>query len=82
MTITPTLAQQHTQTLTDLERQVVAGHLAMAQRNRLIVEMFDTGHRQSDIMRTINSVREEMGEKPVTLGAVHILIRRAKESVA
>lgn len=77
---TQTLAD--VQTLADLERQVVAGNLAMVKRNRLIVKMYDAGHRQSDMMRTINAVREEMGEKPVTLGAVHILIRRAKESAA
>lgn len=82
MTNTTATPNQDTQTLADLERKVVTGNLAMVQRNRMIVEMFDSGHRQSDIMRTINSVRVDMGQKPVTLGAVHILIRRAKESVA
>lgn len=68
--------------LTELERIVAAGNVAMAQRNRLIVQLAEAGHRQSDIMRAVNAVRQEMGDKPVTLGAIHILLRRAKVSAS
>jgi hypothetical protein len=71
-----------TEQLIALERIINAGTIAMRDRNRLIVDMVNAGHRQSDIMRTVNSVRQEMGEPPVTLGAIHIVMRRAKESAA
>jgi hypothetical protein len=71
-----------TETLIALERTINAGTIAMRERNRLIVDMVNNGHRQSDIMRTVNAVRQEMGEPPVTLGAIHIVMRRAKEAAA
>jgi hypothetical protein len=71
-----------TEQLVALERIINAGTIAMRERNRLIVDMVNAGHRQSDIMRTVNSVRQEMGEPPVTLGAIHIVMRRAKEAAA
>jgi hypothetical protein len=71
-----------TEQLIALERIINAGTIAMRDRNRLIVDMVNAGHRQSDIMRTVNSVRQEMGEPPVTLGAIHIVMRRAKEAAA
>jgi len=71
-----------TEQLIALERIINAGTIAMRDRNRLIVDMVNSGHRQSDIMRTVNSVRQEMGEPPVTLGAIHIVMRRAKEAAA
>jgi hypothetical protein len=71
-----------TEQLVALERIINAGTIAMRDRNRLIVDMVNSGHRQSDIMRTVNTVRQEMGEPPVTLGAIHIVMRRAKEAAA
>lgn len=64
--------------LIDIERKIATANVASRNRNQLLAELVAAGHRQADLTRTINSVREEIGDDPVTLGSVHIAIRRAK----
>ena len=70
------------QKLIDLERIIITGNQAMQQRNALICEMVDSGTSQSDIWRTVNTIRQEMGEPAVTLGAIHVVTRRRKRVTA
>lgn len=64
--------------LIDIERKIATANVASRNRNQLLADLVASGHRQSDLTRTINSVRQELGDAPVTLGSVHIAIRRAK----
>lgn len=64
--------------LIDIERKIATANVASKKRNQLLAALVDSGHRQADITRTINEVRQEAGDEPVTLGSVHIAIRRAR----
>lgn len=59
-----------------LERQVVAGHHALAQRCALVARMVAAGVSQAHITRRLNRVREQGGIEPVTVHAVSAILRR------
>lgn len=64
--------------LIEIERKIAAANVASRNRNQLLAELVAAGHRQADLTRAINAVRQEVGDQPVTLGSVHIAIRRAR----
>lgn len=59
-----------------LERLVVQGHHALAQRSALVTRMVSAGVSQAHIARRLNRVRTQGGLTPVTVHAVSAILRR------
>lgn len=68
------------QTLEDLETRVITGQRALSERNRLLVELADAGHTSASLYHRINAIRKEHGAQPLTRDAIHVAIRRGRES--
>ena len=65
--------------LEELEKRIVIGERAMRRRNELLVQLSEEGHGKTALMRRLNTVREELGEPPMTVGAIYLAIRRFHE---
>ena len=59
-----------------LERLVVQGQHALAQRSALVARMVSAGVSQAHIARRLNRVRTQGGIDPVTVHAVSAILRR------
>lgn len=67
--------------LDSLERTIVKGIQAYEARNALIVYLVDSGVKQAEVARRINSIREKMGAEPITPDAIAATMKRvAKRS--
>lgn len=69
-----------TTSLEDLERAVVIGQRALADRNRLLVELADQGQTAASLYHRLNAVRAEEGAQPLTRDAIFVAIRRGREN--
>jgi predicted PilT family ATPase len=61
-----------------LERLIAKGIQAYDQRNALIVALVARGHKQADVARIINRVREKLGVPLITPDAIAATIKRSK----
>lgn len=66
--------------LEDLERAVVIGQRALADRNRLLVELADQGQSAASLYHRLNAVRVEEGAQPLSRDAIFVAIRRGREN--
>lgn len=73
---TPPPASPEEERLESLERAIVKGQRALADRNRLIVEMAANGHTQADLTRRLNRVRSRLGAKELTPDALFVILKR------
>lgn len=64
--------------LEDLERCVVIGQRALADRNRMLVELHGDGHSAASLYHRLNRVRAEEGAQPLTRDAIFVAIRRGQ----
>lgn len=64
--------------LVALQKDVSRGNLAVIERNALLMEMFESGSRQRDLVALLNHGVAAVGDTPVTEGAVHKAIRRLR----
>jgi len=72
----------NTITLEDLERAVIHGQRALAERNRLLVELADAGHTHASLFHRLNRVRVEEGAKPLSRDAIQVAVRRGRDKQA
>ena len=63
-----------------LERLIARGIQAYDRRNALIVALVDRGHKQADVARIINRVREKLGVPLITPDAIAATIKRVNAS--
>lgn len=68
-------------TLDDLERAIIIGQRALITRNRLLVELANSGHTGASLCQRLNAVRAEEQASPLTPDAVYIAIRRNRDAV-
>jgi hypothetical protein len=59
-----------------LERLIARGIKAYDERNALIVALVNRGHKQVDVARIINRVREKLGVPLITPDAIAATIKR------
>lgn len=69
-----------TMTLEDLERTVLLGQRALVQRNRMLVDLADSGHSGASLYHRLNAVRADEGARPLTRDAIHVAIRRGRDA--
>lgn len=62
-----------------LERLIARGIQAYDRRNALIVALVERGHKQADVARIINRVREKLGVPLITPDAIAATIKRVKK---
>ena len=62
-----------------LERLIARGVQAYDRRNAVIVALVLRGHKQADIARIINRVREKIGVPVITPDAIAAVIKRYKQ---
>lgn len=77
-----TLTSAETRRLAALQRDVSKGNLAMLERNSFLAELFDDGVSQPNMVAVINDAATAVGDAPITSGAVHRAIKRAKAKVS
>jgi hypothetical protein len=64
------------QKLESLERDIVRGQRALAERNRLVVELVEAGYTQADLTRRLNRQRAALSADLLTPDAVHAILKR------
>lgn len=62
-----------------LERLIARGVQAYDRRNAVIVALVERGHKQADIARIINRVREKIGVPVITSDAIAAVVKRYKQ---
>jgi hypothetical protein len=62
-----------------LERLIARGVQAYDRRNAVIVALVERGHKQADIARIINRVREKIGVPVITPDAIAAVVKRYKQ---
>ena len=67
-------------TLEDLETKVIEGQKALADRNRLLVDLANSGHSSASLYHRLNAVRKDLGARPLSRDAIHVAIRRGRDN--
>jgi hypothetical protein len=69
--------------LVALQRDVSRGNLAVIERNRLLMVMFEAGHSQPELTALLNAGASDVGDRPMTDGAVQkAIVRLRRKEVA
>ena len=74
--MSPSTRDSDVDELQRLERLIARGIKAYDERNALIVALVNRGHKQVDVARIINRVREKLGVPLITPDAIAATIKR------